>query len=409
MWQSRDFSPWYLGIVTVLAFVSVGSDLWVFEQESGLQLGADGLLMYAFVLVAYSLQWFSSTLAFASLVPMFALTFAGVEALVLVVYGPVILGGVVATANRRFAATAAGLTLAWSISYPFAASAHLSDAEAYNAAWFSVVLVVLGGGAGLFVRLNLARRDADQARLAEARRQAWESAARERRVLARDLHDILAHNLTIITMQASTAQFVGTGEAAQKALAVVDESAQDALVDLRRMLALMREEGVVEVGDEAVQERGMAPAPSVDLELGVARFVHGLEDLGFPVERRWDLADSKVPLSVEGTVYRVLQEAVTNVVKHGDPAHPCLIDVHLDEGDLVLVVENGVLAREPEKDRRHRRLGRDRQRWNSSSVGLTSMRERVSAFDGTVTAGPVGDDRWRVYARVPVRFSADET
>ncbi|TFI19601.1 histidine kinase, partial [Micrococcus endophyticus] len=87
-------------------------------------------------------------------------------------------------------------------------------------------------------------------RIQEAEERARLAAERERRSLARDLHDVVAHNLTIISMQARTAQYLGTPEAAQSVLAVVGDSAKDALVDLRRMLAILQEDGIVDPAGE---------------------------------------------------------------------------------------------------------------------------------------------------------------
>lgn len=393
-WDARKCNPWYLGVTSTLVLLSLMSDLYTAFSREQWTPGATGyMFMLMLVTSAFLLQWVSTTVAFTVLAPAYFLAVGGADALPLILFGSVIVGAVVATANSRFAVMASAITFVWSVAFPVASHQNLATI------WFTVLIQTLGISVGLFVRLAWMRREADALKIQEARRQAEEAALRERRILARDLHDIVAHNLTIISMQARTAQFVGTDEAARQALDVVGSSAKDALVDLRRMLALMREEGVV--GDQAQPgQAGSESSTSVDIDLGVARVSHELMELGFTVRSDVRIEGKKVPLGTQSALYRVLQEATSNIAKHGDRGEPVEISVGLEGRDAVLRVSNAIERRPQGKK------GRGKQDWNSSGVGLNSMRERVSAFGGTFSVGPEGE-RWRLVAAVPAGDPAE--
>lgn len=393
-WDARKCSPWYLGITSTFVVVSLSSDLYsAFTEEEWTVHLASYVFMLLLVTVAFMVQWLSTTVAFTVLLPGYFLARTGADSLPLLLFGTFIVGAVVATANARFAAMASLVAVCWAVVFP------LVSGQDPSTVWFTALITVLGIGLGAFVRYAWMRREADALKIREARRQAEEAALRERRILARDLHDIVAHNLTIISMQARTAQFVGTDEAARQALDVVGGSAKDALVDLRRMLALLREEGVV--GDESQPgEAGSESSTSVDLSLGVACVSHELMDLGFTVHPDVRLEGMKVPMGTQSALYRVLQEAASNIAKHGDRSAPVEISVGMEGVDAVLRVRNAV-------DRRLQgKKGRRRQDWNSSGVGLNSMRERVSAFGGRFTVGPEGD-QWALEAAVPAGDPAE--
>ena len=388
-WDARQCSPWYLGISSALVAISLVSDLYGALTRG--QWTAD-VASYVFVLVlvaaAFLLQWVSTTVAYTVLLPAYLVTRSAAEALPVLLFGTVILGAVIATANARFAVAAGTVTLGWAVLFPSVAG------QTASTIWFTILVTVLGISVGVFIRHAWMRREADALKIQEARRQAEEAALRERRVLARDLHDIVAHNLTIISMQARTAQFVGTDEAARQALEVVAGSAKDALVDLRRMLALMREEGVV--GDQAAPGRdGSESSTAVDLKLGATRVSHELIELGFTVHTDVRLDGRKIPLGTQSALYRVLQEATSNIAKHGDREQPVEISVGMEGTDAVLRVANTIERRPRGKKGRGKK-----EDWNSSGVGLNSMRERVSAFGGTFSAGPEGE-RWLLRAAVP--------
>jgi signal transduction histidine kinase len=245
------------------------------------------------------------------------------------------------------------------------------------------------------VRYILDRGDRDRIRVAEATKRAARAAQEERKSLARDLHDIVAHNLTIISMQTRAAQYAGTDEAARQAVDVVGHSATEALADLRRMLSLLQAEGLVAGDQEAAQIELGDGAAALDLEYGAVKFGRMLEGLGIETSVATDGLDQDIPQSVETALYRVLQEAVTNVAKHAAEGGRCEIRVCAHDGVLELDVDNTLPVRGAPA----------RAGWNSSGSGLIGMRDRVDAFGGTMSSVRDGD-WWRVRAEVPLQEAA---
>lgn len=380
-WAAAPLSRAYLIVGSAVLLVSAASDFGLTGGEAFSTVPLDAVVI-GFTTAAFLAQWWRSTVGFALLLPVGAATIAGgTEALVALVV-PVILGAVTTTARSwAFVVTAAALALAWGVVQPFAVGQP-------SAAWFLLVLVTAGLGIGLYLRESLARRERDRRRVLEAEERARLAAERERRALARDLHDVVAHNLTIISMQARTAQYLGTPEAAQSVLAVVGDSAKDALVDLRRMLSILQEDGIVDSAGEPGAAGGADSATSADLALTSDRLAAELRSLGMSVSANLRLDPESVPMSVRSTLHRVLQEATTNIAKHAGAGADVRIAVAEDGDDVVLEVENSVAA------------GDGPPRWNSSGVGLRSMRDRVAAFGGRLEAGP-GGRGWRVRAVIP--------
>ncbi|GAA1123826.1 hypothetical protein GCM10009670_13570 [Citricoccus alkalitolerans] len=251
--------------------------------------------------------------------------------------------------------------------------------------------ISLAWGTGMFVGYNLERRQQDRLRIAEATRRAAHAGEEERRSLARDLHDIVAHNLTIISMQALAAKYAGTDEAAKTAVDVIGSSAGEALIDLRRMLSLLQAEGIVAGDQEAAQRELGEGASALDLEYGAVKFGRMLESLGIYTTVDTGGLEQDIPQSVETALYRVLQEAVTNVAKHSGEGGECRIDVHTRAGQLELAVDNTMPSNGSAM-----RVG-----WNSSGSGLIGMRDRVDAFGGTMSSARDGQ-WWRVRAEVPL-------
>ncbi|VXA90760.1 hypothetical protein CITRIK5_10133 [Citricoccus sp. K5] len=298
---------------------------------------------------------------------------------------PLMLASVAATATRLFSYLALAIALSWALLMP------ISFPDGGDIAWISVPFSLAAWGIGFFIGWSLDRRAQDRRRLAEATRRAAIAAQEERRSLARDLHDIVAHNLTIISMQARAATYAGTDEAAKTAVDVIGSSAGEALGDLRRMLSLLQAEGLVAGDQESAQRELGEGASALDLEYGAVKFGRMLEGLGiFTTVDTGDL-EQDIPQSVETALYRVLQEAVTNVAKHSGEGGECRIAVHVREGQLELAVDNTL----PMSG------SATRAGWNSSGSGLIGMRDRVDAFGGTMSS--VRDGQWwRVRAEVPL-------
>ena len=220
-----------------------------------------------------------------------------------------------------------------------------------------------------------AHRRRDDA-FAEQGRLAREAVAGERLRIARELHDVVAHSMSVIAVQAGTGRVVidDDVEHARRALRSIEESAKQALDEMRRLLGVLR--------SESDEPPARAPVPTLaDVDRLVAHAVEG----GTPVDVRVDGHRRPVPAGIELTAYRVLQEALTNVRRHA-PGAPARVRVGFEPDELVVEVENGLPGGGPGGPPGH---------------GLMGMRERVSLYGGALDAGPRPDGTFRVRARLP--------
>ncbi|MGK5739683.1 sensor histidine kinase [Micromonospora sp. URMC 103] len=206
----------------------------------------------------------------------------------------------------------------------------------------------------------------------------------ERVRIARELHDVVAHHVSVMGVQASAARrvFEKDPAKARTALTAIEETARTAVDELRRMLGVLR----AGEGDPGRVE----PPAGIDQ---VAAVVERARDAG--LRATLGVYGDRVPLpeSVSQAVYRVVQEAVTNVLKHAG-------------GAGVLDVRIRYLAREMEVDVTDD--GRSVRPANADGLGLVGMRERVATHGGTLEAGPRAGGGWRVRARLPLAVAVTE-
>ncbi|TWG95601.1 signal transduction histidine kinase [Nocardioides sp. J9] len=210
----------------------------------------------------------------------------------------------------------------------------------------------------------------------EAAQQAALAAVEERHRIAREMHDVVAHSLTTIVVQAD-----GAGAAARQdpavavpALGTIAATGREAIAELRRMLGVLRAE---DTGVTAPQPR-LSDLPAL---LAEAR------DAGTPVE--WSLPDPApaVPDGVALTAYRIVQEALSNVRKHAGPDARARVEVREDGPELVVEVHDDGRGAAATDDGR--------------GLGLAGMQERVAAHGGSLAIGPVAGGGFRVCARIP--------
>ncbi|WP_308737942.1 sensor histidine kinase [Nesterenkonia sandarakina] len=233
---------------------------------------------------------------------------------------------------------------------------------------------------GRATRRQLASRLSTERELVRLQATHEEALAGERRSIARDLHDILAHDLTVISMQTQVAAATGTPESRAAALSQISQSASAALHDLRRVLLVLQRENII----------GAAPgdAPELDLESGLQRFTERLEDLGFTVETSVHGDLSSISQSVEACLYRILQECTTNVVKHGargQGLNDCTIELEVKEATVDLAVTNRT---DPAQTPAPKHA--------TSGTGLISMEDRAATYGGTIEAGSPAKGIWSV-------------
>jgi signal transduction histidine kinase len=211
---------------------------------------------------------------------------------------------------------------------------------------------------------------AERTREEEARRRV----AEERLRIARDVHDVVGHSLATIALQAGVAEHLldGREDRARESMAAIRRLSRDALREVSAMLGVLRE-------DDGAAAR--APAPDVEQ---LPRLVADMRAAGLQVEL--ELADGPVPEVVGGAAYRIVQESLTNVVRHagdGARAHVRVIAGH--EGVEVEVSDDGRGAPPGSQD----------------GNGLTGMRERAAALGGSFEAGGAPGGGYRVRALLP--------
>ncbi|MFE4355614.1 histidine kinase [Kitasatospora sp. NPDC056800] len=204
----------------------------------------------------------------------------------------------------------------------------------------------------------------------------------ERLRIARELHDVVAHHLTVITVRAEVARAVASTnpEETERTLALVGTAGRTALTEMRRMLSVLR-------------------SPGDGAELGAAPGLADLPALAAGAGPRVELSvdpDPPLPPGVELAVYRIVQEALTNVVRHAGSAD-CRVSLsRVDPEAVEIEVVNDAPARLPSQLPSRfpfRRLG--------GGHGLVGMRERAAMCGGTFSAGPLETGGFRVHARLP--------
>ncbi|WP_425543612.1 sensor histidine kinase [Streptomyces luteireticuli] len=255
-----------------------------------------------------------------------------------------------------------------------------------NGSW--LVVVILGG---LLMALGGALRRSSTDRRALAEQETISEAERARRTLleertriARELHDVVAHHMSVITVQADSAPYriPDLPPAAAEEFGTIAATARESLAEMRRLLGVLRSEDAGEGGGEK------APQPGVGR---IGQLVEATVRAGQPVELTLgqELASAPLPQAVDLSAYRIVQEALANVVRHAPGALARVSVTADDEGLTVLVVNDPA-------DGPHTPL-----ETSGTGHGLVGMRERVRLVGGTLDTGPLPGGGFRVAARLP--------
>jgi len=211
-----------------------------------------------------------------------------------------------------------------------------------------------------------------------------ELAARaERARIARELHDVVAHHLSVMVIQAGAARRLldAHPEQTRAALAATEESGRQGLGAMPGLLRALR-------GDQQLDD-GLAPQPTLgELEALVAQ----VQAAGLPVQLRIEGTPRPLPAAVDLSAYRVAQEALTNTLKHAGPARAELLVRYGHDTLEITAVDDGHGSQPTGNGRGHR-----------GGQGLVGMRERVSLFGGELRAGPRPEGGFAVFARFPLQ------
>ena len=335
--------------------------------------------------------------------------------------GPLVLAGVLLAARRRFPlavcvllvfevlatryhAKPIALGIIVFAGYSAVVHSRFRGAALVTVPWLWVIVgAVLLGTTALLILVSLAltvtvgyavhavaERDRMLAEHEAATRRALEL---ERSRIASELHDVVTHNVSVMIVQAGAARQVlaeAPGEA-RAALLAVEASGRAAMTELRHLLGLLS--GTQPPGGEAGRPGGAAAA-ELEPQPGLAQ-LHGLVDrltaAGLPIDLRIGELPQELSPGLDLAVFRLIQEALTNVLKHaGKP--PTTVSLTYDDGQLVVeVTDTGrpIVAAAPEVPAGAKR-------------GLIGLRERIALYDGVLAAGPRSGGGWIVRARFPV-------
>jgi signal transduction histidine kinase len=244
---------------------------------------------------------------------------------------------------------------------------------------FTGVFVVGAWVAGRGMRRRQTRADHLQLRTVELERdreaKARAAVAEERARIARELHDVVAHSVGVMVIQAQAAQQVAPPDAAtQPALRSIESTGQQALTEMRRLLGLLRSE------DEEV---ALAPQPSLRF---LDRLVDQVREAGLPVELVVEGHPARLPPGVDLSGYRIVQEALTNALKHAGPARARVL-VRYGATELELEISDD---------------GPGGATAAGNGHGLVGMRERVSVYGGRLETGGRPDGGYAVRVRLPL-------
>ncbi len=215
--------------------------------------------------------------------------------------------------------------------------------------------------------------------------QAKVAVAAERARIARELHDVVAHNVSVMIVQADGAAYVldNSPQQAKEALGTIASTGRQALVEMRRLL------GVLRTSDAAGE---YLPQPSVE---ELPDLLDQVRTAGLPVEFTSTGEVRELPRGVELTVYRIVQEALTNVRKHGGPGASARVAVDFGDRDLnVLIEDDGRGA----TDEKLAHGGVD-----GLGHGLIGMRERIGMVSGSLDVGPRPGGGFRIRAVLPLK------
>ncbi|MFI5717265.1 sensor histidine kinase [Nocardia sp. NPDC051750] len=211
-------------------------------------------------------------------------------------------------------------------------------------------------------------------------RRSHDAVSAERTRIARELHDIVAHAVSVMIVQADGARYAlrTAPETTEQALVTIAGTGREALRELRRTVALLR----TEHAPDQVPQHGTA---------GLARVAQLMRDAGLAVELELSGELDELAPEVGLGVHRIVQEALTNTLRHAG-AHPkawVRVHRHVHEVEIEVTDSGGVPVR-PEA------------RIQGSGLGLAGMRERMAVLGGSLEAGRTPDGSWRVHARIPL-------
>lgn len=251
--------------------------------------------------------------------------------------------------------------------------------------WFAIPAFIVMHGTAFVLGDNLRTRRAYLRQLettaerveAQTRAEAQSAVSEERTRIARDLHDVVAHSMSVMVVQAGAARRVidTNPKMAAEALGAIETTGRESLDEMRRILGVLRSEG---------DELELAPAPGLG---DFSRLVDQCETAGMSVDVVFEGEAKPLSASLELSAYRIVQESLTNSLKHAGPARATVCLTYGAQELIVRVTDNG-------RGASVKAVG--------AGQGLIGMRERAEAFGGSLTAGPRTGGGYAVSAILPI-------
>jgi signal transduction histidine kinase len=266
---------------------------------------------------------------------------------------------------------------------PVEPDAILAECLFVGAAWFLGDGLRIRRGQVLMLEDRASRLERDREERAER------AVADERRVIARELHDVVAHNVSVIVAQAGAAQRISAAQPreALAALGSIEHTGREALVEMRRLMGLLRPDA------ERVTRR--TPQPGLD---ELETLVEQVREAGVPVLLTIEGVRRPLPVGLDLSAYRIVQEGLTNVLKHSLPSRVDVVVRYLPRSLELMITDDGMNLHE---DQAEQIDGVDDDRAPRIRYGHLGMRERVALFGGELSAGPLSGGGYRVSATLP--------
>jgi signal transduction histidine kinase len=246
---------------------------------------------------------------------------------------------------------------------------------------FTSIVFSIAWTVGFLVSRKFHEADLARERALKAERDREERArlavSDERARIARELHDVVGHSVSVMTVQASAARRLlrPHQEKEREALIVVEQTGREALAEMRRLVGVLR---------RPEESPALAPQPSLEQ---IERLVEHTREAGLPVDLHIEGEPVQLPAGLDLTAYRLVQEGLTNTLKHAQAQH----------AEVVVRYEDGYVELTVSDDGRGGGNGGD-----GGGHGLVGMRERVSVYGGELEAGPRAGGGFRLRARLPV-------
>jgi signal transduction histidine kinase len=242
----------------------------------------------------------------------------------------------------------------------------------------AIFALVWAAGFALTRKLERVAAAEERALRVESQRadDARRAVAAERQRIARELHDVVAHSVSVMTVQAGGVRRLlqPHQERERAALEQIEQTGREALAEMRRLLGMLR---------QPTDEPALAPQPGME---SLGALIQQIRDAGLPVDYRVKGDPRPLPPGVDLSAYRIVQEALTNALKHGGPARTeVLVSYGTDVLQLEIVNEGG-----------------DTNGGDGTGHGLVGMRERVALYGGTFESGPRRGGGYAVRALLPV-------